>query len=87
MSKGLKTAAPPARPRSITAANDKKPVAKKRTPAKFAHVAESDMVQFNRRISQGTADGYEMLAIKTRKKVPELLTEALELLEEKYGKV
>lgn len=86
MSKGLKTAAPPPRPKAISASNDK-PAPKKRIPAKFTHVAEVDTVQFNRRIPRGTSDGFEMLAIKTRKKVPELLTEALELLEEKYGKV
>jgi len=57
------------------------------TPTKFKKQAESEMVQFNKRITRRTADGYEMLAIKTRKKVPELLTEALELLEEKHGKV
>ena len=33
------------------------------------------------------ADGYEILSIKTRKKIPELLAEGLELLETKYGKV
>ena len=37
--------------------------------------------------TRGVADGYELLAIKTRKKVPELLAEALELLEDRYGKV
>ncbi len=61
--------------------------AKAATPAKFKKQAESEMVQFNKRITRRTADGYEMLAIKTRKKVPELLTEALALLEEKYGKI
>ena len=32
-------------------------------------------------------DGYELLAIRLRKKVPELLAEALDLLEERYGRV
>ncbi|MEM7674496.1 MAG: hypothetical protein AAF449_00685 [Myxococcota bacterium] len=54
---------------------------------KFTQVAESEKVQFNKRVTRGVADGYEMLAIRTRKKVPELLAEALELLEERYGKV
>ena len=54
---------------------------------KFAQVQEDEKVQFNKRITRGVADGYEMLAIKTRRKVPDLLAEALELLEERYGKV
>lgn len=54
---------------------------------KFEQIAEAETVQFNRRISRGTADGYEMLAIRTRTKVPELLAEGLALLEEKYGKI
>ncbi|RVV96567.1 hypothetical protein EKE94_18160 [Mesobaculum littorinae] len=54
---------------------------------KFSQVAEHDKVQFNKRVTRGTADGYEMLAIRTRRKVPELLAEALELLEERYGRV
>jgi len=33
------------------------------------------------------ADGFEMLAIRTRRKVPDLLAEALELLEQRYGRV
>ena len=52
----------------------------------FENVAGEDKVQFNKRITRNTADGFEMLAIKTRKKVPQLLEEALELLESKYGK-
>ena len=54
---------------------------------KFTQVAEGGKVQFNKRVTRGVADGYEMLAIRTRKKVPELLAEALELLEGRYGKV
>lgn len=50
-------------------------------------MAEGEKVQFNKRVTRGVADGYEMLAIRTRKKVPELLAEALELLEGRYGKV
>lgn len=52
----------------------------------FENVASDEKVQFNKRVTRNTADGFEMLAIKTRKKVPQLLDEALELLENKYGK-
>lgn len=52
----------------------------------FDNVGGEEKVQFNKRITRNTADGFEMLAIKTRKRVPELLAEALELLEKKYGK-
>ncbi len=56
-------------------------------PVKFANLAEGDKVQFNKRVSRSVADGYELLAIKTRLKVPDLLGEALYLLQDKYGKV
>ena len=52
----------------------------------FDNVAGDEKVQFNKRVTRNTADGFEMLAIKTRKKVPQLLEEALEMLESKYGK-
>ena len=52
----------------------------------FENVAGEEKVQFNKRVTRNTADGFDMLAIKTRKKVPQLLDEALELLENKYGK-
>jgi len=52
----------------------------------FDNVGGDEKVQFNKRVTRNTADGFEMLAIKTRKKVPELLEEALEMLEKKYGK-
>ena len=52
----------------------------------FAQVREDETVQFNKRLPRGVADRYEMLAIKTRKKVPQLLAEGLELLEERHGK-
>ena len=55
--------------------------------AKFNHVAEDEKVQFNKRVTRRVADGYEMLAIRTRRKVPDLLADALSLLEEKHGKV
>lgn len=79
---GLDIAPPPAR---RTPPVSTKPI-KAGTPAKFKKQAESEMVQFNKRITRGTADSYEILAIKTRKKIPELLAEGLEFLQEKYGK-
>jgi hypothetical protein len=54
---------------------------------KFRQVKEDERVQFNKRVSRHVADGFEMLAIRSRRKVPELLAEALDLLEERYGKV
>ena len=59
----------------------------KRARVKFSQPAEGDKVQFNKRVTRSTADGFEILSIKTRKKVPDLLAEALETLEAKYGKV
>ena len=58
-----------------------------RTSVTFDRLAEGDKVQFNKRVTQSTADGFQMLSIKTRKKIPDLLAEGLELLEAKYGKV
>jgi hypothetical protein len=93
MAKGLQIAEPPRR-RSETPAEKPKAEAPKAKPepsqdsgVMFTQVAEGEKVQFNKRIKRGVADGYEMLAIRTRKKVPDLLEEALTLLEEKYGKV
>ena len=86
MSKGLKIAEPPRRRHDgagEAAAGSPKPV----EVAKFDHVAEGEKVQFNKRVTRRVADGYEILAIRTRRKVPDLLTEALALLEEKHGKV
>jgi hypothetical protein len=57
------------------------------TASKFRQVKEDERVQFNKRVTRGVSDGFEMLAIKSRKKVPELLAEALELLEQQYGQV
>jgi hypothetical protein len=57
------------------------------TAAKFLQVKEDERVQFNKRVTRHVADGFEMLAIRTRRKVPELLAEALSLLEERYGRV
>lgn len=84
MSKGLQIAEPPRRRQSGAGdAERQKPV----EIAKFNHVAEDEKVQFNKRVTRRVADGYEMLAIRTRRKVPDLLAEALSLLEERHGKV
>jgi hypothetical protein len=94
---GLNIAPPPRKP-TTTDASDKPAVTSKATKTlksktadtsravSFENVAGEDKVQFNKRITRNTADGFEMLAIKTRKKVPQLLEEALEMLENKYGK-
>lgn len=86
MAKGLQIAEPPRR-RSEAAPEAPEPAETASKGEKFSQVAEGEKVQFNKRVTRGVADGYEMLAIRTRKKVPELLAEALELLEERYGKV
>lgn len=84
MSKGLQIAEPPRRRQSGSENTERrKPV----EVAKFDNVAEDEKVQFNKRVTRRVADGYEMLAIRTRRKVPDLLAEALSLLEEKHGKV
>jgi hypothetical protein len=54
---------------------------------KFRQVKEDERVQFNKRVTRRVADGFEMLAIRSRRKVPDLMAEALDLLEERYGKV
>ena len=85
MAKGLQIAEPPRRRNEAT--EDPAEVSETGREEKFTQVAESEKVQFNKRVKRGVADGYEMLAIRTRKKVPELLAEALELLEQRYGRV
>ena len=85
MAKGLQIAEPPRRRSEATEHSAE--VSKTGRGEKFTQVAEGEKVQFNKRVTRGVADGYEMLAIRTRKKVPELLAEALELLEGRYGKV
>lgn len=85
MAKGLQIAEPPRRRSEVT--KHLTEVSKAGRGEKFTQVAEGGKVQFNKRVTRGVADGYEMLAIRTRKKVPELLAEALELLEGRYGKV
>jgi len=93
MANPLKIAPPPPRPGDKPAElpePDAKsaPRAKpKPTASKFDQVKESERVQFNKRVERRVADGFEMLAIRSRRKVPELLAEALELLEARYGKV
>ncbi len=98
MSNALKIAPPPRRtiieaqhePEAVERP-DMKPIRAMRVapaPApKFSQVKEDERVQFNKRVTRGVADGFEMLAIRTRTKVPELLAEALELLEQRYGKI
>ena len=85
MSKGLKIAQPPRRRHEAGGGITERP--KSVEIAKFDHVAEGEKVQFNKRVTRRVADGYEILAIRTRRKVPDLLAEALSLLEEKHGKV
>lgn len=101
MAKGLQLAEPPKRRRETQAAEEApaKPAAAKVTrkaaakreaaasPSKFTQMRADEMVQFNKRVSKAVADGYAMMAIKTGKKVPELLAEGLEALEERYGKI
>ena len=60
---------------------------KVRPAGKFRQVKEDERVQFNKRVTRRVADGFEMLAILSRVKVPELLAEALELLEERYSRL
>ena len=84
MAKGLRIAEPP--PRRPVEIDTPEPV-----PAavgeKFSQIRESDRVQFNKRVPRGVADGFDMLAIRTRRKIPELLAEALDLLQERYGRI
>ena len=90
---GLNIAPPPRKPRTAEPVKPKPTTKPKAVKAQetgravsFENVSGEEKVQFNKRITRNTADGFEMLAIKTRKKVPQLLEEALELLEGKYGK-
>ena len=82
---GLDIAPPPRKKAAVTTATEDKPRPAKST--KFDKIAEGDKVQFNRYVRRQVAEGYEILAVKSRRKVPDLLAEGLELLEEKYGKV
>lgn len=85
MTKGLKIAEPPRR--RTEPASEPTPLKPAVTGEKFSQVRADDMVQFNKRVKRSVADGYQILSVKTRKRVPELIEEALALLEEKYGKV
>ena len=85
MAKGLNIAEPPRR--RSEAAPESAEDRSETGGEKFSQVAEDEKVQFNKRVTRGVADGYEMLAIRTRRKVPDLLAEGLALLEEKHGKV
>ena len=100
MSNPLKIAPPPPRrpvsdaePAPIAAPAPVLPAAVQRASApaasapKFRQVKEDERVQFNKRVTRRVADGFEMLAIRSRRKVPELLAEALEVLEERYGRI
>ena len=83
MANPLKIAPPP--PRRPAPSSDDAPETV--AAPKFQQVKEDERVQFNKRVTRRVADGFEMLAIRSRKKVPELLAEALDLLERRYGKV
>jgi len=93
----LKIAPPPPRPvvaaERTTSVAEAAPATVRATAAppppisKFHQVKEDEHVQFNKRVTRRVADGFEMLAIRSRKRVPQLLAEALDLLEERYGKV
>lgn len=85
MANHLKIAAPP--PRRSAVEVETAPVKRAPIPAKFSQMKEDERVQFNKRVTRRVADGFEMLAIRTRQKVPELLAESLELLEQRYGKI
>ena len=80
----------PEPPVQLVAPEPAKARASRASPAavsKFRQIKEDERVQFNKRVTRGVADGFEMLAIRSRRKVPELLAEALELLEQRYGRV
>jgi hypothetical protein len=78
----------PGGPRPATAPpSAAKPVSRSVTATKFRQLKEDERVQFNKRVTRRVADGFEMLAIRSRKRVPELLAEALELLEQRYGRI
>ena len=83
MANPLKIAPPP--PRRPATVSEDVPAAV--VPPKFQQVKEDERVQFNKRVTRRVADGFEMLAIRSRKRVPQLLAEALDLLEQRYGKV
>ena len=79
----------PSPTRPTMPAAETKPARRAAAPpaAKFRQVKEDERVQFNKRVTRRVSDGFEMLAIRSRRKVPELLAEALELLEDRYGRI
>jgi hypothetical protein len=94
MTNPLKIAPPP--PRRAAVVGDPTPEALPSVAAtpsaavvasKFRQIKEDERVQFNKRVTRRVADGFEILAIRVHKKVPDLLAEALDLLEERYGRV
>lgn len=85
MAKGLTIAEPPKR--KPTKGPAPEPTATVVHTNKFAKIQADTKVQFNKRISQSAVDGYAILSATTHKKIPELLEEGLELLQQKYGKV
>jgi hypothetical protein len=102
MQNPLKIAPPPPRPAVVEAEAEPEPsspsiaeIEPRPTPRQnaakpvttFRQVKEDERVQFNKRVTRRVADGFEMLAIRTHRRVPELLAEALELLEQRYGRV
>ena len=87
MAKGLRIAEPPPRRPVMEVETTEPSPAPAPIGEKFNQVREGDRVQFNKRVPRGVADGFEMLAIRTRRKVPELLAEALELLQARYGRI
>jgi hypothetical protein len=82
-------AAPERAPPTPIAAAEPKPARRPASSpaAKFRQVKEDERVQFNKRVTRRVADGFEMLAIRSRRRVPELIAEALDLLEGRYGRV
>jgi hypothetical protein len=84
MANALKIAPPPPRRGAV---NEAEAVAPPLTTPKFDQVKEDERVQFNKRVTRRVADGFELMAIRMHRKVPDLLAEALELLEERHGKV
>jgi hypothetical protein len=95
MTNPLKIAPPPPRRSAVVSEPPPEALAPVASPPpsvftaapKFGQVKEDERMQFNKRVTRRVADGFEMLAIRTHKKVPELLAEALDLLEERYGRV
>ena len=89
MSNALKIAPPPPRKTVTEPELEAPPAATSPMPAapKFRQVKEEERVQFNKRVTRRVADGFELLAIRSRTKIPDLLAEALDLLEQRYGKV